>query len=331
MGEIGSEFHRMPLDQGLGLNLPGNGAFVFSGRTAIETVLKQVPGARKAILPSYCCESMIQPFRDAGIEVVFYPVNYRNGLKVEVDISVETDILLLCNYFGYRQSYPDLSQYKGVIIEDVTHSLLSKVDYHSQSHYLVASIRKWEPIICGGYCAAINGKLDYVPEDNPPMNYIELKTSAMKLKTEYLFDLDAEKKIKYLSAFENSNRWLAANYSALSIDTWSRGYLATVDVEKQRRKRRNNAKVLYEGLKGKLEFLFPEENMDCPLFVPILLPNRDEVRRILIENQIYCPIHWPKPKGCESNLYELELSLVCDQRYNAYDMERIVCILNKMI
>ena len=71
--------------------------------------------------------------------------------------------------------------------------------------------------------------------------------------------------------------------------------------------------------------------MDCPLFVPIVIAKekRNAIRKKLIDNQIYCPVHWPHPNAeCQSNLYEMELSLVCDQRYNGDDMKRIVEVLN---
>lgn len=326
--EIGSEFHRVSPDSGPGLTLPVSGPLVFSGRTAIETVLKEMPEAKKAVLPSYCCDSMIQPFRDAGIEVEHYPVFYEDGIKVEVKI--DADIFLWCNYFGFDVPMPDMNFFSGVIIEDVTHSLLSDHLYHPQSDYLVASLRKWEPVNCGGYCAAVNGELYHLPITTPPQDYIEKKSAAMNLKTEYLSDLDEEKKPRFLSMFGESNRWLAQHYSNLSIDSWSNEYLSTADMDKQREIRRRNAKVLYGEL-GNARFLFPEEAMDTPLFVPILLSNRNEVRKILIENSIYCPVHWPKPEGAESNLYEMELSLICDQRYNEKDMERIISVLKPLL
>ena len=262
--EIGSEFHRVLPDSGHGISYPIPGSLVFSGRTAIETVLKEIIGARKAALPSYCCYSMIQPFKNAGIEVEFYPVYFEKGLKIEVDIPENTDIILWCNYFGFTVSMPDLSEFQGVIIEDITHSLFSERPYHPQSHYLVASLRKWEPINCGGYCSNVNGKIHYEPTISPPFEYIRLKTDAMELKKEYLLDLDKEKKPRFLSMFEESNRWLAENYSGLSIDLWSKAYLSTVDIEEQRQIRRRNAKVLYEGLKEKAQFLFPIDDMECP-------------------------------------------------------------------
>ncbi|BDZ78155.1 hypothetical protein [Claveliimonas bilis] len=329
--EIGSEFHRVLPDRGHGLRYPILGSLVFSGRTAIETVLKEIIGARKAALPSYCCYSMIQPFKDAGIEVEFYPVYFENGLKIEVDIPENTDIILWCNYFGFMMSMPDLSKFQGVIIEDVTHSLFSENPCHPQSHYLVASLRKWEPINCGGYCSSVNGKIHYEPTISPPVEYMRLKKEAMELKREYLLDFDKEKKPRFLSMFEESNHWLAENYSGLSIDLCSKDYLSTVDVGEQRRIRRRNAKVLYEGLEEKVQFLFSIEDMDCPLFVPILLHNQKEIKRELSLKQIYCPIHWPRPDGCDSNLYDQELSLICDQRYNEEDMERLVSVLKTLL
>ena len=331
--EIGSEFHKVEIGTGHGLSLPVEGCLVFSGRAAIETVLKEFPHIKKAVLPSYCCDSMIEPFRRVGIIVEFYPVGYEKGLKIDVQIPNDADIFLWCNYFGYHTPMPDMSAFKkrgGVVIEDITHSLLSTLPYNHQSDYIVASIRKWEPINCGGYCAAVNSKLTHIPVLSPPLEFVENKTSAMEKKTEYLSDLDEQKKLQFLTLFSDSNQWLAEHYSDLTIDLWSKEYLLHVDTEEQKKIRRINAHLLYEGLKNKVEFLFPEEYMDCPLFVPIIISNRDDVRRLLTENKVYCPIHWPQPENCYSNLYDIELSLICDQRYNEEDMRRIVSVISQM-
>lgn len=318
--EIGSEFHKMPMENGHGLKFPLSGSLTFSGRTAIEAVLDKIPDARTALLPSYCCNSMIVPFRASGIEIKLYDVNWNEGLKIQIGNTA--DILLWCNYFGFRNEMPD---FDSVIIEDITHSLLSSSPCHRRSDYLVASLRKWEPIYCGGYCSVKNDS------KSPPQEFINFKNAAMTLKTEYLEDLKPDKKERFLQMFSDSNHWLAEYYSALSIDPWSQEYIEHVDVDRQRKIRRDNAKSLYEGLRGKVQFLFPEEDMDCPLFVPILLENRDEIRNYLTKNEIYCPVHWPKPEGCVSNIYDMELSLICDQRYGIEDMERIVSILSEVI
>lgn len=335
VSEIGSEFHAERIGVIRNSFFLSYGELVFSGRTAIETVLKEAPYAKKALLPSYCCESMIIPFRKAGIEVDFYDVWYKNGMQFSIGISADTDILLWCNYFGFNNAMPDCSSFierGGIIIEDITHSLLSAHQFHNQSHYHVASIRKWEPINCGGYCASAKGKLYHIPNNAPADDFLKIKQDAMKLKAEYLCDHDELKKPKFLRMFGESNSWLAENYSGLSIDQWSREYLSKVDIQRQREIRCSNAHILYNGLKDTVQFMFKEEEMDCPLFVPILLPEkRGDVRAGLAANGVYCPIHWPKPQVCESNLYDMELSLICDQRYKEEDMERIVTVLNDLL
>ena len=63
---------------------------------------------------------------------------------------------------------------------------------------------------------------------------------------------------------------------------------------------------------------------DTPLFVPVLVnPTlRANLRRFLIQNQVYCPIHWPDARtGGGAVLYASELSLLCDQRYTAEDIK----------
>ena len=179
---------------------------------------------------------MIVPFKAAGIDVKFYRVEWDGRLKIALDGSA--DILLWCNYFGFKNEMPE---FDGVVIEDVTHSFLSESPCHLQSDYLVASLRKWEPVNCGGYCSVeIDGKI-------PPDEFITLKSAAMELKTEYLEEPQAEKKERFLQMFGRSNHWLAENYSGLLVDPFSREYLERVDVEKKRKIRRDNAWVLYGG------------------------------------------------------------------------------------
>lgn len=100
--------------------------------------------------------------------------------------------------------------------------------------------------------------------------------------------------------------------------------------------RRENAAFLHQALS--LQFIGKLTAKSCPLFVPVLLKNTEErntVRKRLIEEQIYCPIHWPKNQMITQNMevnkiFDTELSLICDQRYSAVDMERIVKVINNI-
>ena len=317
--EIGSEFESRPSDASNGLSLPSEGTYVFSGRTAITAVIDVLDGVRSALLPSYCCDSMVEPFRRRGINSRFYNVAF-DGARLRVILEDEADVLVWCNYFGYCNDMPD---FDGIIIEDITHSLLSKRQNHARSDYLVASLRKWEPVLCGGWCSVhCGGSL-------PPEGFLSMKQQAMQMKAEYLCGGKAEIKNVYLRMFAESNSWLAKNYEGLLMDDASLDYVSRIDIEAQRSIRRENARTLYTSLRNHVSFLLPEGEMDCPLFVPIVIPEgRDELQKALVARGIYCPVHWPHPQAaCESNLYKMELSLVCDQRYTPEDMERMAAAI----
>ena len=71
-----------------------------------------------------------------------------------------------------------------------------------------------------------------------------------------------------------------------------------------------------------------------PLFFPLFLNSseeRDKLRDYMIKNMVYTPIHWKKPSsvGTKNILYDIELSIPCDQRYCEEDMEMIIRLLNK--
>lgn len=340
MREIGSEFSYQVHDVNKSIDLPKgikDYAFVFSGRTAIEVVLKNEPHIRKAMLPSYCCASMIEPFRKSGIKVCFYDVNYINGLCINIEIQNDVDAILWCNYFGYRFKMPDFTEFinsGGIVIEDITHSFYSINKYSKQSKYLIASIRKWEPILCGGYCASTKTVLNHVPYKLPDEQFVAKRKNAMFLKKKYLEGNNLIEKEEFLKEFADCNAWLSKYYSMLAIDKESIEILKHIDSEKHFEQRRRNAMVLQKNLKEKryVKLLFDDSELECPLFVPIVVDcnERKYLRNLFLNQGIYCPVHWPHPNDeCISNLYDMEISLVCDHRYNENDMLRIVNIINE--
>ena len=100
-------------------------------------------------------------------------------------------------------------------------------------------------------------------------------------------------------------------------------------------------KVLSEGLrhvnylKASIDKL---KKHTCPMFYPLLInKRRDEIRKILTEEKIYCPIHWPIPNQIKDKnldntigIYNTILSIPCDQRYGSNDMERIISVLKSI-
>lgn len=341
--EIGSEFSNVLANTGerkeiTWLPYGQDHAFVFSGRTAIETIIQDIHCKyRKVLLPSYCCESMIEPFMAAGYAIKYYEVTWTDRFMVNLCIPRDCGVLFWCNYFGFRIDYPleEIRAFQargGIVIEDITHSLFSQQQYHSNSDYLVASLRKWGALLSGGFCSKSTGFFAHKPQIEPDQAFLSKKLKAMELKEEYLQEHIPEKKAQYLRLFTETNQWFEDQYSGVLMDEMSGRLIDSWNIEDIRTVRRKNAAVLYRKLTScpHIRPLFSMEQMDCPLFVPVCLEQeaRNQLRKALIQEEIYCPIHWPQPgEVCQSSLYDTELSLICDQRYSEKDMERICQVI----
>ena len=70
MGEIGSEFWNSPIGNKENEIFPDSTQWFLSGRGALQSIIKELKNCRSAALPSWCCDSMVKPFIDAGIKVL---------------------------------------------------------------------------------------------------------------------------------------------------------------------------------------------------------------------------------------------------------------------
>lgn len=115
----------------------------------------------------------------------------------------------------------------------------------------------------------------------------------------------------------------------------SRHLIPEISFEEIKSKRMENASFLHDELE-KLGIKHTYNPVSVPLFIPVFLENRSEVRKKMFSNNIFTPVHWPyesdKLNGEVKNLiYDRELSLICDQRYSIDDMERQIKVIRKCI
>ncbi len=337
--EIGSEFWNVPTAEQVCKLFPETTQWFLSGRSALQGIIKDMKREKRihtVAMPSWCCSSMIIPFLREGIEVRFYPVYWNKNLIQE--ITIDSDVLFLMNYFGYSSAAPNISGYSGIIIRDVTHSIFSAT--YNDADYYFGSLRKWCGVWTGGYAWSRDGNV-LTMEEADDHGYTILRERAMRLKNGYMNGfIDKEgfgiTEKGYLGIYREAEERLETTGIAPAADRDIR-LAKRLDVEMIKARRRDNAKILRSAFSDWL--IFPEMNdTDCPMFVPILVPDgkRDAFRRYLIQNDIYCPVHWPvsehhKLDERELYIYQNEMSLVCDQRYTEEDMQRLVGALREIV
>ncbi len=335
--EIGSEFWNVPTTEQKNRLFPKSTQWFLSGRSALTAIIRDIKSKKRVhsvAMPSWCCSSMIIPFLREGLEVHFYPVYWNSNLIQE--ITMDSDVLFLMDYFGYSSAVPDVSGYSGSIVRDVTHSIFSAT--YNDADYYFGSLRKWCGVWTGGYAWSKDGHV-FTMEEADDHGYTILREKAMRLKNSYINGFVDSKGCRvtdkrYLRIYHEAEECLESIGIVPAADRDIR-LAEMLDVEMIKAGRRDNAKILRSAFSDWL--IFPEMNdTDCPMFVPILVPGgkRDTLHRYLIQHEIYCPIHWPvsehhKLGDRELKIYQNELSLVCDQRYTKEDMQRIVVALRE--
>lgn len=328
MREIGSEFWDVPITENENGIFPESTQWFLSGRSALQAIIAELKDCRTVAMPSWCCDSMVKPFVDAGMKVHFYPVYFDEDLKQ--DVGFDCDVLFLMDYFGYIGMQPDLSGYNGVVIRDVTQSLFSTT--YIDADYYFGSLRKWCGVWTGGYAWAKDGRRFRVQINTDDRGYVELRRKAMELKCEYINGQGKDK--SYLGVFNEAEEVLES-IGIVPVADRDVKVAMKLDVEYIRTHRRKNAEILRSAFPNWLIFMEMMDT-DCPMFVPVLVPDgkRNELRRHLINNEIYCPVHWPvseyrKLSDKTETIYADELSLVCDQRYTEEDMNRMVEVIQE--
>ncbi|WP_066190738.1 aspartate aminotransferase family protein [Gracilibacillus timonensis] len=318
-------------------------SFTFSGRSAIDLVLNDISETKRVksvYIPAYCCSSMIEPFLKKNINVFFYNVRFVAGKGIIYDYNpkVECDIFFAMSYFGLEEFNCDnlieeINNQSTIVIEDITHRLLCDISYSTKTDYTIASLRKWFGIPTGGYATKKNGTFKNKPFKCSE-EFIHNKIKAMQEKYQYVKGQGIDKN-EFMDKFNSYEQTLKDIDWSYEIDSTSFNCIQRVNIESIRKSRRSNAEILYAKI-NELEYikpLIPKPDLGgkCPLFVPVMVSGnkRDGLRNFLIQNNVYCPVHWPAEGIIDSDIWKHELSLICDQRYSSTDMHRIINLMKQ--
>ncbi|MFD1929258.1 hypothetical protein ACFSFY_14540 [Sporosarcina siberiensis] len=353
--EIGSEFHISTLDtlKTRSSILNNSDLLLNFGRTAIKLLVKSLQdnnGLKGILLPNYLCESIIQPINAINLPYQFYEIDKNFSVVIEsLQEKIKPDWAVFhLDYFNIDKNHELLFYLKSIrstniIIEDITHSLFDRKE--PIGHFQIASLRKWLGIPSGALIRTNGntnmGKVTLLLNCKINTRVVEKRFYAANLKKNYL-EMEELRgaKSEFLDLFSEAEVMLdESNIEVQNIDSISKQIINNFDFKSMIEIRRMNYQTLYEGLSviPEIELLngYPNE-MKVPLGFPIKVKNRNELKSVLIDAEIYPPVHWPLPKDLlliqtKANMHISEniLTLPCDQRYSDIDMMRMINVIKK--
>jgi len=319
--------------------------FYQSGRNAIESLLlflKEEGRVKRVLLPDYMCETV----KDAVVRAGFVPEYYKidrnyDFASEEIEEKLSRDAcLFVAHYFGRKMScnlLSDVMRWKEqgvIVIEDITLSLFSCDENNGVGfgNYTLGSIRKWLPVPDGGFVTSKSDALPMQITGSFVSKYTDFYYMVQNMKKEYIRGGCKNKELKkiYMDYYALSIKELFSDYALYPMSDWTGNYLKNYDREQLIKRRSNNYDYLYKGLSELdwIEVAVKREEGYLPFGMVILVENRDEMLKYLIENNVYCNVHW-RLEGSSENpeltyLSQHSITIPCDQRYALEEMEYIL-------
>lgn len=299
-----------------------------SGRTSLFYILMN-ESADKVYVPDYVCPCVDETVKDAEKNIIKYHI--KQNLIPEIPETDEKVIFLLVNHFAICDVDSTVEEIKlkmpnAVIVLDDVQALWDLKNEHKVD-YAFSSFRKWLPVPDGSPVKTLK-KLNV--SDLVSNSFVVNKLIGSLLK--YYRDYEEINDDNYLNFFEKGENEIDKSWNC-KCSSISKNILNNIDYEYVKKRRRENFLYLYENIPTELfgggtsvEYNLIKKESSVPMFFPLFIGNKKELRRELMRNNIFCPVHWP----IENNkLAETELSLVIDQRYDLNDMDRIVNVIKE--
>lgn len=286
--------------------------YFHSGRAAFAYLLSQRVRANRVFLPAYTCWSLVSTMqrRFPEMEIVFYPVGRDLSCTLPSEIDAR-DAVVLIHFFGYTND-ARLPRGTGTILEDVSHALLSKIDYRGD--YVFGSLRKVARVADGGFVHGF-----YNPQYEPSR---KLDTWLRYESTDWRDMREAENM--------TDRDWQMCDMSSQSL-----AVIMSMDTARVREQRQANEAFLSANIRVGRSMRDFKPN-ECPLLHQRLfdsIEERDSLRSFLAERKIFCSIHWPTHPLVRSSdvdigdtiwLEEHSLAIPVGSDYGEAEMEAIV-------
>lgn len=308
-----------------------------SGRAALYQILKflkQVKKVNHILLPDYLCSSVLVPLKALELDYSFYPIDEQLELEPSsfANLYKKDSAVLVINYFGLKdltiqiQVIRSLDEH-AIIIEDDVQAYYEFKKPLGEADFKFTSLRKTFALPDGGL---VKTKHE-MPLVDTPNTFGQYKAAAALLKS--MREGNFNDKI-YLELFEKGES-LIDDEIECGMSRIAEKLYSFINDEHVKVRRLNNAHYLLEELrKIGVKPILPLKEGYVPLFIPIILKNRDVVRKAMFQQEIFCPVHWPLEGMALKRgkvMEEKELSLIIDQRYSIKDMSIMVSLLKEFM
>ncbi len=289
-----------------------------SGRNALKYILK-AQKFKKIFIPSFICNSLVEPLVDLNIEYEFYNINEAFEVIQNISLADEEKILYI-NYFGLKNKYIDVlvTKYGKSLIIDNTQAFFEKPFKNIDTIY---SPRKFFGVSDGGYLYT-----NHILSENFKKDH-SCKTSLQLFGR---IDKDAS---SFYDRYQKTEQRLT-NQPLKSMSRLTSRILESIDYDSVKMKREENFNYLHNQLKDINKLQIDTESLSIPFVYPFMSDDI-QLRDELISNKIYVAKYWNEVltrKNTSSMEYDFVnkiIPLPIDQRYNLEDMKRMVDIIKK--
>ncbi len=313
MKEIGGYFE-LELTKGIGYH--SELLKLNSGRNAFKYILK-TRNPKKVFIPNFICDSVIEPLDELKISYEFFNIDENFEIIQDV-ILKENEMIFYVNYFALKSEYIEklTHKYNDNLIVDNTQAFFDKPLKGIDTIY---SPRKFFGVSDGGYLSTTVFIKENLEQDESYDSAIQLLGRIDKnASTFYDYYQKAEQRL--------------INQPIKNMSKLTQNILSSIAYESVIKKRKDNFVFLHNELKdtnllnldGKLDFV--------PFVYPLMIED-ESLRQKLIDNKIYIAKYWNEVLDrknvsyTEKDFVNRILPLPIDQRYDLYDMKRIVEII----
>lgn len=295
-----------------------DGVLLNSGRSCLEYIVSSKK-ISMVYLPKFICDAIVEPLIKKNIKYHFYKIDHNLEIDEPIEL-LDGEYILYVNYFGLKGDYIESISNK---FDDRLILDLSQAFYYTpnMAKHFFYSPRKFFGLPDGGV----------VHTDLKPRDALRHDTLSFSRSNHLLKRLAFGAEEGYGDFLENEKS--ISGQEMMLMSSLTKKLLNNINFELALKKRNDNFDFLHNNLRRKNHFKIPDNARSGPMAYPYISDD-SSLRQRLIEKKIFVPTYWPNVLDwCDSSELEYDITnslipLPIDQRYDIYDMEKIVGVIN---